>query len=515
MERATAPRGVWRDATVYLEPRLIAVLFMGFSSGLPLALTGATLQVWMARENVDLATIGFFVLVGIAYTLKFVWAPIMDRVTLPGPLGRLGRRRGWAILAQLGLMGTIVLLGTTDPVAAPALTALCAVLVAFCSASQDVVIDAYRIELLDEDQQGAGAAMTQYGYRVGTLVAVAGALFLHGDGERLSWPAVYLVMAAFVMVGVVTVLMTREPAALAPRREETARPGAHLMRTAVVCLLIAAAVVAFAILKFAIFAGVELPAWGKWVPNVLATVLAAATPIAIVALLPRPQAASGLAAGYAALRGWLDATFIDPFKDIARRDRWLLILVFIVLFKLGDATAGVISSAFYVTMEFSDDEIAPASKTFGLIATLVGVGLGGFLVARVGLMRALLVGGVLQMLSNLMFAAQSQVGHHFGFLTLTVAVENLSGGIGSAAFVAYLSLLCSVRFTGTHYALFTSLAAIGRTVLSAPGGWIAREIGWFDYFLVTTAVALPGLVLLIWMMRVLPPPSPNQSAGTT
>src|SRR5260221_2732993 len=207
-----APGGLeaWlRSLATYTEPRLIAVLFMGFSSGLPLALTTGTLQVWQTRAGVSLTTIGFFALVGVAYSLKFVWAPLMDQIRLPGPLGRLGRRRGWAIVTQLALAASLLLLGTSDPAAAPALTAFFAVLVAFSSASQDIVIDAYRIDLLDEAQQGAGAAMTQYGYRIGMLVSGAGALYL---ADYVSWAVGYWLMAALVAVGIVTVLLTREPA---------------------------------------------------------------------------------------------------------------------------------------------------------------------------------------------------------------------------------------------------------------------------------------------------------------
>ena len=231
----------------------------------------------------------------------------------------------------------------------------------------------------------------------------------------------------------------------------------------------------------------------------------------LLLLLPRPKpAATGLAAGYADLRDWLDRIINSPFRDVARHQGWVLILLFIVLFKLGDAVAGVMANPFYVKMGFSDAEIALASKTFGLVATLIGVGAGGLLVARVGLMRALLIGGVIQMLSNLMFAAQSLVGHDFNFLMLTIALENFSGGIGSAAFVAYLSGLCSLSFTGTQYALFSSLAAIGRTVLSSPGGLLAETMGWFSYYILSTILALPGLILLLYMMRRYPPPVPSR-----
>jgi MFS transporter, PAT family, beta-lactamase induction signal transducer AmpG len=500
---AMAPKTLLQTLGACTEPRLIAVLFMGFSSGLPLALSAGTLQVWQAREGVDLATIGFFVLVGVVYSLKFLWAPFMDRIPLPGPLARLGRRRGWAILTQLGLAATIVMLGASDPAAAPAWTALCAVLVAFCSASQDIVIDAYRIELLDDHQQGAGAAMTQIGYRFGMIASGAGALWLHSDGSGFSWSGVYVVMALLVGVGIITVLMTREPA---DRRDLIADATRAAMKGWYVIALAAVAVcgaVAFWLVRYTVLGGVEFSGLFKWVPTVTAVVAAAAVPVLIVTLLPQPRPGQ---AHYADMHRWLEESVVAPFRDIARHQGWLAILIFVVLFKFGDAFAGTIANAFYVKLGFTDIEIAWVSKTFGPIITLVGVAGGGLLVARIGLLPSLLVGGIVQMLSNLMFAAQANVGHDVSFLILTIGLENFSGGIGSAAFVAYLSGLCSMKFTGTQYALLTSLAAIGRTVLSSPGGTIAESIGWVDYFLLSTVLAVPGLLLLIWMMRRYPPP---------
>jgi PAT family beta-lactamase induction signal transducer AmpG len=488
-----------RSLATYAEPRLIAVLFMGFSSGLPLALTTGTLQVWQTRAGVSLATIGFFALVGAVYSLKFVWAPLMDQIRLPGPLGRLGRRRGWAIVTQLALAGSLVLLGTSDPAAAPALTAFFAVLVAFSSASQDIVIDAYRIELLDEAQQGAGAAMTQYGYRIGMLVSGAGALYL---ADHVSWSVVYCVMAALVAVGIVTVLLTREPAE-SGFAAAAAAGRAWRLRALALATVAASAILVFFVAKL-LLGQLDLP---SWVPRTVAIVLAAATPVAIILLLPRPdpRAVGGLAGGYAELRVWLDGAVVRPFAEFAGRRGWLAILLFIVLFKLGDAVAGVMANPFYVRIGFSNEEIASVTKVFGLIATLLGVFIGGALVARLGIMRALLVAGILQMVSNLTFSAQAVVGHDVGFLMLTIGFENLAGGIGSAAFVAYLSGLCNIAFTATQYALFSSLAVVGRTVLSSPGGVLAEQLGWFDYFLVATALAIPGLLVLLWMMRRYPP----------
>lgn len=503
MASQPAPRRSFREAlAVYTDRRLIAVFFMGFSSGLPLALTSGTLQVWQTRAGVDLTTIGFFVLVGAVYSVKFLWAPFMDRVVLPGPLGRLGRRRGWAILTQIALMASVLLLGFTDPASNPAMTAFCAVLVAFASASQDVVIDAYRIELLEDDQQAAGAAMTQYGYRLGMLASGAGALYLASD---LAWSTVYMIMAALVLVGVTTVLLTPEPRAGRSSRA----PSATGSGAAALAAIAIAAGLVFLGVKFLLFAPFDVPGW---IPNVTAILAAAVTPVAIVLALPMPKTeagrpVTGLAGSYADMRRWLSGAVVEPFAEFINRSGLkiaLLILAFILLYKFGDAIAGVMANPFYVRIGFTNEEIASVSKVFGLIATLVGVFLGGLLVARVGVHTGLLVGGILQMLSNLMFAAQAAIGHDIYFLMLTIGFENLAGGVGSAAFVAYLSSLCNVAFTGTQYALFSSLAAIGRTVLSAPGGLLAESMGWVSYFLLSTVVALPGLLLLLWMMRRFP-----------
>lgn len=489
--QTVAARRSLRDSLkVYFEPRLVAVLFMGFSSGLPLALTSGTLQVWQSRAGVDLSVIGFFVLVGVSYNLKFLWAPVIDRVPPPALFARLGRRRGWAITTQLGLMGSIILLSFCDPVTSPALTALAAILVTFCSASQDIVIDAYRIDLLDEDQQGAGAAMTQYGYRFGMLASGAGALFL---ADVLPWSTVYLLMAGLVTVGIVTILLTREPKSVNVGSAFATDPRTRRKEVVSLLAIIAAGVVTFISLKFA-FSSLGL---ANWAINAQATIAAAAVPVLLVLLLVKrnPDGAISL---------WLKDTVVRPFADFVSRSGWAVVLLFIVLFKLGDAIAGVMANPFYVAMGFTNTEIASVSKIFGIVATLVGVFLGGLVVVRIGTMPALILGGLLQMASNLMFAVQAMVGHDVGFLAATIAIENLAGGMGSAAFVAYLSALCNVAFTATQYALFSSLATIGRTVLSSPGGEIAKALGWVDYFIASTFLAIPGLLMLFWLIRRYP-----------
>ncbi len=413
---------------LYTERRLLFVFVMGFASGLPLLLTMGTLQIWLTEVGVSLTAVGLFALTGTPYTLKFLWAPLIDRVPVPLLSRRLGRRRSWMLVIQLGLMGAIVGLGFSDPATGPFRTAAFALAVAFFSASQDIVIDAYRIEILDPSQQGAGAAMTQAGYRFGLIVAGAGALYLADTVG--SWSIVYAVMAVLVLVGVAAALFAPAP------------PGESL---------------------------------------------------------------AGAGESHAALT--LQAMVIEPFREFLTRhslsSAWV-ILAFILLYKFGDAFAGTMANPFFVKIGFSKIEIANASKIFGVFATLAGVFIGGVLVKQYGVLNTLLWCGVLQMLSNLMFAALAVVGHDVGFLYLTVGIENFTGGMASSAFVAYLSLLCNTAYTGTQFALLTSFMAFGRTWLSSTGGWLADHTDWVTFFVVSTVIAVPGLLLLLWMTKHLP-----------
>jgi PAT family beta-lactamase induction signal transducer AmpG len=406
----------WRRALgVYADRRLLAILCMGFASGLPFALTGPTLTIWLREDGVSLTDIGFFALVGLSYNLKFLWSPIIDRVPLPFLTAALGRRRSWALVIEILLALAILALGATDPAHDRLTVALLAVLVAFLSASQDIVIDAYRVELLDTEEQGAGAAATQIGWRLGLIASAAGALYL---AQYFGWSAAYAVMAACVGVGFVAVLLTEEP--------KEARP---------------------------------------------------------------------LAAD------WLGASIVAPFLDYMRRADWLAILVFVVLYKVGEAFAANLASPFYITLGFSKVEIANVVKVLGVAAGMTGVFLGGVLVARLGITRALLVAGVVQALSTLMYIVQLHAGHDVNVLGLTVAAENLTGGAASAAFVAYLSRLCSPAYTATQYALLSALAIVPRSLIAAPAGWVVDHVGWQAFFLAATLACLPGLALLLWLMR--------------
>jgi PAT family beta-lactamase induction signal transducer AmpG len=420
---------------VYWDRRMLIILLLGFSSGLPLALVGATMMARLHDAGLDKAGMGLFVLASLPYTLKFLWAPLVDRLPLPGLTCRFGRRRGWALLCQGALMLALLGLAGEDPIRAPWTMGLMALLVAVCSASQDIVIDAYRVESLDRPQFGAGAATYVLGYRFGMLASGAGGLYL---AAILPWSEVYAVMSALVLVGVATVLAAPEPDGETALARDAAEAAALVAR-------------------------------------------------------------SGLVGRDARLAAWLYGAVVAPFRDFMRRPAWQVVLLFILLFKLGEVFAGVMAIPFYLELGFTKVEIASVTKVFGLVATVAGGLIGGVLVGRFGIVRGLLVTGVLQMVSNLSFSLLAIVGHDTGALMVTVAIENVCGGMATAAFVAYLSSLCSLAYTATQYALLTSLAAFARDVLAASSGWCADRLGWVAYYLFSTGLCLPGLLALAWL----------------
>ncbi len=434
-------RALWllRDSiTPYFKRRVIVVLLLGFASGLPLLLSFGTLSAWLREADVERTAIGLFALVGLPYALKPLWAPLMDGVEIPVLTRMLGRRRGWMVLSQVMLIVAIIGLATSDPRLAPLLMAGFAVMVAFFSASQDIVIDAYRIETLEDDEQGIGAAAVTYGYRTGMLVAGAGALIL---ADSWTWSHAYLTMAALVLIGTVTVLLSPEP----PRPDQLPHGSA-----------------------------IQQP-FGRWTADFV----------------------------------------VAPFSEFATRPGWLVILLFIVTFKLGDAFLSIMTNPFYIDLGFTKTEIAEVTKLFGLIALAVGLFIGGLLIKWTGLLNALLISGVLQAASNFMFAYQAVSGNDLTVLTFTIAVENVTGGMGTAAFVAYLSSLTNTAFTATQYALLSAFTAFGRTLLSAPSGYLVDHVGWFDFFIVSVGVAVPGLVLLLVLMRFFPDHVGRRGAAST
>jgi len=404
--------------TLLFGPKMLVMLLTGFSSGLPLLLTGSTLKFWMREEGLDLTTIGFFGLVGLPYTLKFLWAPLMDRI-IP-PFG--GRRRGWMLITQVFLMITLASMTFVQPaVDLPAIAGLC-LLIAFASASQDIVLDAYRREYLTDEELGIGSSIFVNGYRIGLLASGALALVI---AEYVSWPTAYFILGLFMLVGVVATVYAPEPA-------------------------------------------IETP-----------------------------------------LPSSLHEAFVGPFLEFCRRPGWVSILLFILLYKIGDSMASEMLSPFWVDLEVSKPQIAAIVKTFGLVATIGGGFLAGLVIYRWGIIPSLLIFGLLQMISTVGFAVLAIVGNHLPTLTAVIAFENLTGGMGTTAFVAFMASLTDKRFTATQYALLSSIMGIPRVLAGSVTGLLATWLGWTGFFILCTLLAIPGLLLIAHLRQLASKPSPQ------
>lgn len=395
---------------IFKTRRIAVITLLGFSSGLPLALTSGTLQAWMAVDGVDIRTIGIFALVGLPYTVKFLWSPIMDRFAPP----MFGRRRGWIIITQICLIIGISAMAYNSPKHATYLLGILALTVAFASASQDIVIDAYRTDILREKERGAGAAVFVMGYRIAMLVSGALALIL---SDRIGWQNTYLLMAGIMSLGILSALIGPEP-------DQKVNAPKDLQEAV----------------------------WG-------------------------------------------------PLKDYFSRKAAISLLILIVLYKLGDAYAGTLITAFLIKgIGFSPTDVGTINKGLGLISLIFGAMFGGALMVRLGLFRSLLLFGLLQAVSNLSFMVLAWIGKSYGMLIFAVAFENICGGMGTSAFISLLMAICNQRYSATQYALLSSIAALGRTFVAPTSGFIVQFTGWPAFFFITAVAALPGL-LLLWKMK--------------
>ncbi len=493
--------------------RLAVVLVLGFASGLPLALTGQAMQAWLSMEGMDVATIGFLSLVGLPYTFKFLWAPLMDRFDLPW----LGRRRGWLVLTQLALAGTLLLLAGTSPIGATRAFALLAVAVAFMSASQDVVIDAYRTDLLPARERGLGSSLNVMGYRLAMILSGGIALIWTdpNQGGGWDWPMVYRFMAA-LMLGAAVLSAIALPKLAMPDIKPTAARNDVLGFLAVLAAVAVGYVVSDRLgppLAHALLgplldsSSLNATLKVRW-ENLLALLLGIGFTLPLAAWAARKARFETLLNG---LSSYFSQSGAGAF------------LAFIVLYKLGDAFAGSLMTPFLLkSMAFSPAEVGVVNKIIGLWLTIGGALLGGLLMLKLGLWRSLLLFGVLQMVSNLGFWWLAVAGKglmpglvlpafDWGFvqlaqptpvdggLLMVIAFENLSGGMGTAAFVAFLMSLCNQRFTATQYALLSAFASVGRVWVGPLAGVLAESIGWPVFFIVSTVAALPALWMLWWM----------------
>ena len=458
---------------VFASRRMAAMLLLGFASGLPLALSAGSLQAWLTVAGVDLKTIGFFALAGLPYTFKFVWAPLIDRFEPPW----LGRRRGWLVLTQLLLAVACFAMSGLDPDSSIQAMGMCAVTIAFLSASQDVVFDAYRSDLLEESERGAGAAVSVLGYRLAMLVSGGLALIL--AEQWLGWPGTFRLMAGlFVLLSLVSVW--------APRLADTVRPTSPVRRE----------LAGFAAM-LAAGAGVYLLAsalpWQLLEPGRFGR-LAIQTLCMLAAFVAALKAARW--AGF--------PSFVQPWDAFFTRERAWALLALIVLYKLGDAFAGSLSTTFLIRgAGFTQTEVGAVNKMLGLGATIVGAVAGGAWLARRPLYSALMLFGVLQAVSNLGYWLLSVLPKNYVLMATAIGFENLCGGMGTAAFVAFLMALTDMRFSAAQFALLSALSAVGRVYVGPASGVLVEAFGWPSFFVMTVAAALPGVLLLWWLRRTI------------
>ena len=428
---------------MYTRWPVIALLFLGFSAGLPFLLVFSTLNARLADVGVETATIGFFSWLGITYSIKVFWAPIVDRLKLPVLDWLFGKRRSWILLAQAGIATGLYLMATVDAVSATQTLALCGLLVAFSSATQDVAIDAYRIEIAEERLQAALAATYIFGYRLALLVAGAGALYL---AEYFSWTVSYQVMAALVGVGALTVLVSREPAV---------------------------------------------------------NHFAAASDIA-EKVKAEADRRTHLPPALAKFAGWFYAAIAGPFVDFFQRYRELAIaiLILVAVYRISDIAMGVMANPFYLDfMGFSKTQVADVTKIFGFFMTIVGSLVGGVLVVRYGVRKILLAGAIMTAATNLLFVVLAQYPPNVATLAVVVSADNLSGGIANVALIAWLSSMTSASFTATQYALFSSLMTLPGKFLGGFSGIVVADFGYAEFFTLAGLMGVPAIFLVLFMMK--------------
>ncbi len=508
-DHAAAHRPSWQQtAKGFLHPRVITMLFLGFSAGLPILLIFSSLSIWLREAEVSRSAVTYFSWAALGYSFKFVWAPLVDRLTLPllGPW--LGRRRSWILLAQVAIIMAIIWMASINPAQGQhALTAmaLAAVLLGFSSATQDIVIDAYRIESAEAKLQALMSSSYIAGYRIGMLVAGAGALFLadwFGSSKEVyqygAWQAAYWIMAGVMLIGVACTLLIKEPES--SKQLQTDLSTQQLLRFLLLFIALVLAFIGAYILSgpaadsakqslAAAFANKHL---AGFVVSVLRLSLALAACLGVAWLLTEVNIVD---------KATVEQTYIEPVRDFFKRyglhAAWLL-LALISLYRISDIVLGVISNVFYTDLGYDKSQIASIVKSFGLGMTLAGGFLGGLLALRYGVMRILLLGAVLGAATNLLFMLLAQHGEPslLGLIGV-IAADNLAAGLASAAFIAFLSALTNIKFTAIQYAIFSSLMTLIPKVLGGYSGSMVDALGYPQFFMLSALLGLPAIVLIL------------------
>lgn len=437
----STPVSSWKEAfQAYTKPRVLAMLFLGFSAGLPFLLVFSTLSAWLNDVGIQKSVIGFFSWIGITYSIKVFWAPVIDHLRIPLLTNFLGKRRSWMLLAQIGIAGGLLGMAVTDPSTHLESIAWFALLVAFSSATQDISVDAYRIEAIDKKYQAAMAASYVLGYRVALLAAGAGAFYI---ADFQNWSIAYISMAALMLIGIITTLIIREPSHVSDhdvdQLEDSLRKKLHIENNSL----------------------------------------------------------------FGRIATWFSNAVISPFVDFFQRNgkQALVILGLIAVYKISDITMGVMANPFYLDLGFSKTEIANVTKIFGFFMTIAGAALGGLLVVRYGLLKPLVLGAVLIASTNLLFATLALSDPSTTLLAIVISADNLSGGIATSVFIAYLSSLTNSAYTATQYALFSSLMTLPAKFIGGFSGIVVEVQGYFVFFVYAAALGLPAIIIATYLLR--------------
>lgn len=495
----------WLDTLrAFKHPRVITMLFFGISAGLPLLLIFSSLSLWLREAGIEKSAVTYFSWAALGYSFKFVWAPLVDKLPIPLLTHYFGRRRAWLLLSQVMIVVAISLMAFIDP-ATDALTAMAwaAVLLGFSSATQDVVLDAYRIESAEPDLQALMSSSYIAGYRIGMLIAGAGALFLASylgstmdEYHYSAWKWSYLAMASMMLIGFITTLIISEPE---QKKGEVLLEGHNYLGFLVLFTL---AVIGFVLSyvyssQFALVLNKELQLWLN--NSSLAGLITEAARLSLALVVAGVIAKATIVFGVVN-KELVEQTYIAPIKDFFQRYGWSLawlLLALIGLYRISDIVLGVISNVFYQDLGFTKPEIASVVKSFGLLMTIVGGFLGGLLAVRFGVMRILFLGALLSALTNLLFMMLAQAGHDMTLLYIVISADNLSAGLASAAFIAFLSSLTNVSFTAVQYAIFSSLMTLLPKVLGGYSGTMVEELGYQSFFFITALMGIPVLFLII------------------
>ncbi len=507
LSRTKSWRETWQS---FLQPQVIIFLFLGFSAGIPFSLIFSSLSLWLVEAGIEVSTVTFFSWAGLAYSFKFIWAPLVDRLPVPFVTRLLGQRRGWLLTAQIMIVIAILSMAFTNPATSyGALTymAFSAILLGFSAATQDIVIDAYRIESATVEKQALLASTYIAGYRLAMIVSGAGALFLaeylgstKDTYQYSAWQITYIVMACTMFIGIVTTLLVKEPERKVASHSFTNQQYAKFFIFFLLC--ISAFILAYN------FVSTPLEPLREWIKEATANSALGGfvknSLVFITSLLA--AAAFGWLISFTTLfeKQLVKENYYLPIVDFFKRygtKLAILLLVFIGFYRVSDIVLGVIANVFYLEIGFSKDQIAQVSKTYGLIMMILGGFIGGALSIRFGVLKTLFLGALLTVLTNLLFMILAQVGNDIRWLYVIISADNITGGLASAAFIAFLASLTNVSFTASQYAIFSSLMTLFPKIIGGYSGSMVESMGYSQFFLVASLMGVPILFLIVWLSK--------------